>query len=162
MKISLLLQRFDPLGGGLERYVADWAGWLSGRGHEVHIVAGTGENARTGVTLHAIGGLPDDPLDQAHRLVAHAAALRPDIVQDFGDGLGSDVFQPLGCAQAAARAGELAALDPLRRMKRHLSPRWRGRRRATSNLERRQVRGVGTTIVACSQRVSDDLVRLSG
>jgi UDP-glucose:(heptosyl)LPS alpha-1,3-glucosyltransferase len=162
MKIALLLQRFDPLGGGLERYAADWAGWLCDRGHDVHIVTGSGENAPIGIALHAVGGLRDDPLDQAHRLAERAAALKPDIVQDFGDGLGSDVFQPLGGARAAARAGELAALDPLRRIKRHLSARWRRRGRAMLKLERWQVRGPGTTIIACSQRVSDDLVRLSG
>jgi hypothetical protein len=39
MKIALILDRFDPLRGGLEHWAWQWSNWLLDRGHEVAVVA---------------------------------------------------------------------------------------------------------------------------
>ena len=40
MKIALVILHADPKRGGAERYTADIAGALLGRGHEVSVLAG--------------------------------------------------------------------------------------------------------------------------
>ncbi len=163
MKFALLLERFDPARGGLERYAADWASWLVQRGHDVHVVACEGgSETATGVTLHRVGDAGADVLERAHRLAARAAALVPDALHDFGAGLGGDIVQPLGGARAAGRAGELRALGFARRWRRRLSHSWRRAQARLDALERRQLHRANSTVIACSQRVADDLVQLSG
>jgi UDP-glucose:(heptosyl)LPS alpha-1,3-glucosyltransferase len=163
VKFALVLEHFDPARGGLERYAADWASWLIERGHEVHVVARDGVAGVTeGIVLHRAGGTEPDALGRAQRLAAAAAALEPDVLHDLGGGLGGDLFQPLGGARKAGRAAELRALDVMRRWRRRLSPAWQLAQSELDALEGRRLRRPKSLVVACSQRVADDLVVLAG
>ena len=163
MKVALILDHFDPARGGLERYAADWAGWLLRRGHDVHVVAGDG-NVATGeaIILHRIDGSNLDAFGQAEQLAAQAEALAPDAVHDFGAGLGGDIFHPLGGARGAGRAGELRALGFARRWRRRMSPGWRRKQVRFDALAREQLKDPNRLVVACSDRVSRDLLQLAG
>jgi UDP-glucose:(heptosyl)LPS alpha-1,3-glucosyltransferase len=90
-------------------------------------------------------------------LSAAAAALSPDIVHDFGAGLGGDVLHPVAGGRAAAEAGELRSLDPARRLKWRFTPSRRRGRALWHDLERRQFRHPGGIVVACSDLVARDL-----
>ena len=163
VKFALMLEHFDPARGGLERYAADWAKWLVGRGHKVHILAGeVAGGSVEGVELHCAGMTEPDALGRAGRLAAAAAALQPDVLHDFGGGLGGDLFQPLGGARKAGREGELRALDVMRRWRRYLSPAWQLAQARLDALEGRRLRRPKSIVIACSQRVADDLVQLAG
>ncbi len=94
MKIAIVLASADPARGGLERYATDWARWAAGHGHDVHLVALAGADPAAGIHLHRIGERNEDVVARATRLSAAASALSPDIVHDFGAGLGGDVLQP--------------------------------------------------------------------
>ena len=159
MKIAIVLSRFDPALGGLERYANDCARWLIARGHEVHIVALDGIDSANGIRLHAIGARDEDVRVRAGRLSAAAAALAPDIVYDFGAGLGGHILHPVGGSRAGTSDGELRSLDWARRLKWRLSPRWRTNRARWREIERRQFDHPGGFIVACSDRVAGDLAR---
>ncbi len=162
MKFVLLLDHFDPRRGGLERYATDWTNWLARRGHEVHIVAGGGVSPTDkAIVLHRVEMDDASPLAHAQRLADKAAALAPDVLHDLGAGLGGDIFQPLSGARVASRAGELRSLDVARRWRRRLSIPWVRRQAALDVLERRRLQRPNTIVVACSQRVADDLIRLA-
>ena len=162
MKFVLLLDHFDPRRGGLERYATDWTNWLARRGHEVHIVAGGGVSPTDkAIVLHRVEMGDASPLARAQRLADKAAALAPDVLHDLGAGLGGDIFQPLSGARVASRAGELRSLDVARRWRRRLSIPWVRRQAALDVLERRRLQRPNTIVVACSQRVADDLIRLA-
>jgi len=163
MKLALVLDHFDPARGGLERYATDWANWLVTRGHEVHVVARDGcAGAAEGIVLHRVGGAELDVSERAKRTAASASALKPDVLHDFGAGLGGDIFQPLGGARKAGRAAELKALGFMSRWRRRLSPAWRRAQVKLEELEGRRLRRPKSIVVACSQRVADDLVVLAG
>ena len=163
MKFALLLDHFDPARGGLERYAVDWANWLVGRGHEVHVVAGDGVSAAAvGATLHRVDRAGADALARAQRLAACATALAPEIVHDFGAGLGGDIVQPLSGARGAGREGELRSLGFVRRWRCRLSPAWRRSQSARDVLERQRLHGPESIVIACSERVAEDLVLLAG
>jgi glycosyltransferase involved in cell wall biosynthesis len=157
MKIAIVLASADPARGGLERYATDWACWAAGRGHDVHLVALAGVEPAAGPQLHQIGERDEDVMARAGRLSAAAAALSPDIVHDFGAGLGGDILHPVGGSRAASWAGELRSLDPLRRLKWHLSPSRRRRRALLHDIERRQFHYPGGIVIACSDLVRRDL-----
>jgi UDP-glucose:(heptosyl)LPS alpha-1,3-glucosyltransferase len=157
MKIAIVLASADPARGGLERYATDWARWAAGRGHDVHLVALGGAEPPAGVQLHRIGEREEDVIARAGRLSAAAAALSPDIVHDFSVGLGGDVLHPVAGSRAAAGAGELASLDPARRLKWRFSPTRRRGRALWHDLERRQFGYPRGIFVACSDRVARDL-----
>ena len=157
MKIAIVLASADPAHGGLERHATDWARWAAGRGHDVHLVALAGAEPAGGVHLHRIGEPEENVVARAGRLSAAAAALSPDIVHDFGAGLGGDVLHPVTGSRAASGAGELRSLDPARRLKWRLSPARRRRRILLHELERRQLRYPGGIVIACSDLVRRDL-----
>ena len=39
MRVGLVVERFDPLRGGLEQWTYRFAGKLAERGHEIHVVS---------------------------------------------------------------------------------------------------------------------------
>jgi UDP-glucose:(heptosyl)LPS alpha-1,3-glucosyltransferase len=163
MKLALLLDHFDPRQGGLERYAADWTGWLARRGHEVHVVAGGGiDPTDKSIVLHRVDVENVGVLERARRLADRAETLAPDVLHDLGAGLGGDIFQPLSGARAASRAGEFRSLGIARHWGRRLSLSWVRRQAALDALERQRLRRPNGIIVACSERVADDLVRLAG
>ena len=56
--IVIVLDRFDPLYGGLESWADQWTRWLAGRGHDVHVAAFAiaPDSAGPGVVPHILPG----------------------------------------------------------------------------------------------------------
>ena len=163
MKLALLLERWEDR-GGLESYATRWAAWLSGRGHEVHIVCWEAAPGRAGeLPVHRPPvARPFSPVGAARQLSHVALGFGADVVHDLGAGLGGDVFHPLYGGRRTGRHAQLSALDPLSRIRRLASPRWIGRQAGLERLERLQVSDPARLVVACSRRVADDLVRTAG
>ena len=91
-RVALMVQRFLPHLGGLERWADALARALVARGRPVRIVTTEADAAPAGVAIArvpAAAGL----MAQA-RLFADAVAGSGDIVHDTGIGLGADLFQP--------------------------------------------------------------------
>lgn len=161
MRIALVLDRFEPTIGGLERFAADLAGWLVARGLEVHVVAQTiGRECARGIVPHAVG--PErSRRRRAARLDARAHAVGADLVHDLGSGRRSDLLQPLFGSRLADRRRTLRSLSLPRRLLRRFGPRSRLADRERRLVQDRQL--VATRrIVACSRMVRDDLVALHG
>ena len=76
MKIGLVLERFDPVRGGLEHWTWQFARFLVEFGQEVHVVAFEfhPETAKDGVIPHRLE-MPKSRLDRA-AMVRRTAAKR--------------------------------------------------------------------------------------
>lgn len=163
MRIALVVERFDPLRGGLEQWSAQFAAELVGRGHEVHVVA---ERFSPQADLIPI---VRHPLARARTRLGFAVAaeaalerLQVDVVHDTGAGWRCDVFQP-HCGSRAAAIDHNLLLAPswLRPWKQHLA-RWLPRYRAFRGLMRRQYVRDGRIFVALSRQVAEDFEHYHG
>ncbi|MBP1685917.1 MAG: rfaG [Deltaproteobacteria bacterium] len=163
MRIALVLDRFDPSGGGLERWASQLAQWLVSDGHEVHVVA-----AEIADECVVPGGLPHRLPAAASRLRRAAAAacclraLQADIVHDLGTGWYFDVFQPQFGSRIVDWRQTILAEPRYRRPLTVLSP-WRYRGYLSRRqLERRQLGSRRGIIVAVSHLVEAHLCELHG
>jgi len=163
MKVALVLDRFDPDVGGLERWGFQLAKWLIGEGHEVHVVAT--EFAEQGL---ALGVTPQRLEASASRLRRAAAAerrlraLRADVVHDLGTGWYFDVFQPQFGSRIAGWRQSIRAEPWYHRPLNLLSPRRCQGYWSRRQLEKRQLRSPHGLIVAVSRLVESDLRQLHG
>lgn len=159
MKIGLVLDRFDAAGGGLERWTAGFASFLSRRGHAPHVLAfETGTNPGAPVHLLAAGA---GVLARARSAQAGVAALGASVVLDTGTGWSGDVFMPCTGSRRLSQLALVATHGRGRRLRAAVSPVSIGRDLALAALERRQVRRA-KQIVAVSALVRDLLVRQHG
>jgi UDP-glucose:(heptosyl)LPS alpha-1,3-glucosyltransferase len=161
LKVALVCDRFDPAGGGLERWVAQLVPRLERRGHEVHVVAFRAAPGHAFDRLHVVAA-PPGRLERARASTMALAALAPDVVHDTGVGWTYDVLHPMAGARMANHRRELASLPALARWRRRASPaRWRWRR-DVRELEHRQYRMGDGLVIACSSMVARDLATLHG
>ncbi|MGH7897532.1 MAG: glycosyltransferase family 4 protein, partial [Candidatus Binatia bacterium] len=161
MKIALVLDRFDPSLGGLERWAFELVRWLSNAAHEVHVVASefSEPSPVPAGHRHRLAG----SLGRLERAAAAAEVVRSlaaDVVHDTGTGWDFDVFHPHSGSRLADRRADLRAEAWYRRPLRAVRLRLHGRDRFA--LERRQLGAGRGVIVACSRMVRDDLERLHG
>lgn len=128
MKIALIRKEYDHLRGGAERYAVNLARGLAGRGHEVHVFAGSWEHEdRSGITMHRVPFIKrPSPLKNlsfqrnSRKLVAGQSF---DIVQGLSQVFPGDVY----------RVGEplhihwlnLSVSSPVKRFFKYFSPRHR-------------------------------------
>lgn len=172
MNAALVLDRFDPNGGGLERWTLGFAEFLSRRGHCVHVIAFEDDaSART-------QGSRDHPLStetqlcfrlhllkptrglraRAHRVQAYLAGLAMDVVFDTGTSWSGDVFLPCTGSRQWSQRQLVSTHPPLLRLRAALSPRSRLLDWGLGRLEREQVRRA-RQVIAVSNNVRDLLVR---
>lgn len=106
MRIALLAERYAPDLGGADRQVADWATWLAGRGHAVHLfVFDVLDEPPPEFAIRRIDA-SGTLRARAERIEAAARAAGVDLLQDLGAGLGGDLFQPLRRGGSSALAAE--------------------------------------------------------
>ena len=126
MKIARIRKEYDHLRGGAERYAVNLARGLAGRGHEVHVFAGSREHEDcSGITMHRVPFIKrPSPLKNfsfqrnSRKLVAGQSF---DIVQGLSQVFPGDVY----------RAGEplhihwlnLSVSSPVKRFLKYFSPR---------------------------------------
>lgn len=158
-----MLEQFDPRRGGLEQWTLGFAGRLIELGHEVHVVARRFDRRARSMPIVA------HPLQQVGPRSAFAEAaqakllsIAPEVIHDMGSGWYCDVFHPHGGSWVSLTERKLA-LHPrwLRPLKRRLDKLLR-RHREFKVLTSRQYADNGQIMVALSQGVAEDFVRLHG
>jgi UDP-glucose:(heptosyl)LPS alpha-1,3-glucosyltransferase len=160
MRIALLIDQFDHLGGGQEQWTVAFARFLAAQNHEVHVVA-FGQSAHgIAATMHLLQ--PETGMLRRARAVATAVAgLAADVVHDSGIAWCADVFHPHTGSSLLAQERLVATHSPLMRVRAAISPVSMARRRQMWWRERCQVRRA-RRIVAVSQLVRGHLARQHG
>ncbi|MFM8952297.1 MAG: glycosyltransferase family 4 protein [Planctomycetaceae bacterium] len=160
-RIALLVDRFDGHGGA-ETYTRDLAGWLAGRGCDVHVISRTGGQCqyRLPVTFHQL------PETRNWNAVVRAAddcltSITPDVSHDMGVAVGCDIFHshvgsPTACQHGADRACP-AWYRPVRKLVQSAVRRRRIQARAAT-----QFGAAGSLCIALSHRGAVDLTTLHG
>ena len=163
MRIGLVVEKFDPLRGGLEQWAFQFVSRLLERGHEVHVVAG-----RFGDEVQAMP-IVAHRLEGVHSRVGFAQAaerklrsLRLDVIHDTGAGWYCDVFQPHGGSWQVVIEHNLLLLPPWLRPLKHAACRWLPRYRQFDRLMRRQYVNDGRIVLALSRQTLADFQRIHG
>lgn len=97
LRIAFVLDRYDAVGGGAQRWTHDHAQRLLQDGHHVHIYARAIKGAPAGARTHVVefGSLPNTRrLRFAAAVERMLAQEKFDIVHDMGDGWHADVMMP--------------------------------------------------------------------
>jgi UDP-glucose:(heptosyl)LPS alpha-1,3-glucosyltransferase len=163
MRIALALDRFDRDRGGLEHWAWQWARWLVGRGHFVHVIASDGVDdfSSDRFRLSKLGFAPTRT-EMAAKVAAYLDTVEADVVHDLGIGWRYDVIQPHFGSRLADDRRNLRSL-PLSRRLRSMASRKRRRHLADyRELETRQYVGNRGRVVAISEMTREDLVRWHG
>jgi UDP-glucose:(heptosyl)LPS alpha-1,3-glucosyltransferase len=137
LRVALVVDRFDPLVGGLEQWTVGFAAHLLRRGHQVHVVAfGEGNHAlpvRCHVLPHA-----RSMIERARRVATCVRTLDLDVVHDAGIGWSGQVFHPHTGSRFLCQAAVLAGHSRLRRLATAISPRGWLYRARMKRLEQQQ------------------------
>ena len=159
MKIALVLERFDPQGGGLEQWAWALAHTLARRGYSVTVlafkVANTDASSRVMIRV-----LPWYAKRSARARVADQALaeLKVDLVHDLGVGCSSDLIQPQGGCRLANYYKEHRSLSQRERIIASLDPRHLVWLNELKRFEKHVYAQSGTNlVVAVSQKVAADL-----
>jgi len=155
VRVALVIERFEPHGGGVEAVAWNVASALARRGADVHVVARRAE-AHPAATLHAVrvptAWQPLRVLAFSRAAARAAAAARCDVVHAFSRTRHQDVFRAGGGSHADYLE---RSHGPLGRRLRRLSPR-----HAVLLAIERAVFADPRQIVQCnSAMVRDELVR---
>jgi UDP-glucose:(heptosyl)LPS alpha-1,3-glucosyltransferase len=138
MKIALVLDRFDPRGGGLEKWTAGFACHLTDAGHDVHVLTFEQAEHVLPVTVHILPPARG-VLDRARQVELGVALLRPDMAHDTGVSWSGDIFHPQTGSRLASLDQFLASLPFILRIKTRISPNMRKLRRDLARLEEVQM-----------------------
>ncbi len=160
MRIALVIDRFDPLLGGAEKWTVAFASYLLEQGHTAHPVTFHQANHDLPVRSY-IPPYARSPLERARRIAACIATLRADVVHDGGTGWSGDVFHPHTGSRLLSHARMVGTYSRLARLRTIVSPRGRLFRRRMARLETEQV-ARALRIVAVSHRVRSLLVEQHG
>jgi UDP-glucose:(heptosyl)LPS alpha-1,3-glucosyltransferase len=151
MRIVLVLDRFDPLAGGLEQWTHRFARHLLESGHEVHVVAFAEANNDLPVSLHLVE--PARLMQARGRRIARViAGLAADVVHDSGTSWSGTVFHPQTGSRLLSLDREIASFPRHRRARAAISPRLQWRRLEMARLERLQA-ARARRIIAVSRRI---------
>lgn len=151
MKIGLVLERFDPVRGGLEHWTWQFARCLAERRQDVHVVAFEFHAGSTndGIVSHLLE-MPSSRLDRAAALAAQLPAMRFDLVHDMGIGWAADIIQPHAGSTKALWEHNLMRIPKWRQIR-----FWREERyRELAEIERRQHANHKAKIVPVSRMVA--------
>ena len=158
MKIALVVESFDPQGGGLEQWAWRFVHALAERGHRVIVLAFhyNGQRLPFGIDVRVLPWHASrlGRADIADKALTEIGA---DIGHDLGVGCSASVLHPqMGCRVANYRQ-ELRSLAVSQRMWRMIHPGRRQWLREVEELERRQCGNDSGVVVAVSRRVARDL-----
>lgn len=161
--IALVLDRFDPQGGGLEQWSFKLARWLSAVGHKVHVVAfDFGEHSsHTGISHHPLPK-SSNRLERAALVESYLRKLSPDLIHDLGVGWYYDVLQPQAGSKVVNYRRSLLSLTAPAGYFKWFRPSALLDLREFQRLERRQYTAGSGIIVTVSRMVRDDLRALYG
>lgn len=114
MKIAFVVERFDPMLGGVEVYARSLARTLTMRGHTVHVYTSDPGPAEEGLTVKPVPRTMLKPL-RHHHFTRRAAAMTPrneyDVVHGFGRATNVDFVQLHGGVHRVWMDQQLAAAE---------------------------------------------------
>ena len=142
MKIAIPIDRIEPARGGLERYVADLAGALVRRNHEVHIPTISGSLQGVDARLHPIRVAPGPGMlgRFARASEEWIRERRIDVSIGVGRSLGDAILQVHGGLYRISRAAlRKADPSPVRSALRRAADAVRPKDRLLRDLEREQI-----------------------
>jgi len=155
--VALVLDRFDPLGGGLERWAHQLGRYLIQAGYEVHIVMfDFREPVDSDLVLHRLPK-SSSRLARAETVEKFLKQLKVDIVHDMGVSWSFDILQPHAGCKLANYHHDLQSQSPWERLRRQLSPAHLKWYRELRELERRQYRSDKGLFIAISKMVQTHL-----
>jgi UDP-glucose:(heptosyl)LPS alpha-1,3-glucosyltransferase len=157
MKIALVLERFDPQGGGLEQWAWQLAHSLTQRGHSVTVVAFFSNGASSALIDVRLLSWHESRLARAKALDSALSEIRADVVHDLGFGCSSDVLHPQAGCRLANYRRELRSLSTSERLVRSVHPHKRRWLEELRQLEQQQYQQTSCLVVAVSQMVARDL-----
>lgn len=158
MKIALVLDRFDPRRGGLERWTHRFAEWLVSGGHVVHVVASEFGDTSLEVKRHPFPW-SDSPLLRGKAAAHIVERLGTDAIYDTGTSWHFTALHPHGGSRLADHRQNLRSMTWSERLRAQFTTRRRLAEKLT--LERRQFDSPAGKIIAVSHMVARDL-RASG
>ena len=163
MRIGLVVEKFDPLRGGLEQWAVQFASGLLERGHEVHVVAGRfGDEVQAmPIVAHRLEGVRSR-IGFAQAAERKLRSLRLDVIHDTGAGWYCDVFQPHGGSWQVVIEHNLLLLPPWLRPMKHAVCRWLPRYRQFDKLMKRQYVNDGRIVLALSRQTLADFQQIHG
>jgi UDP-glucose:(heptosyl)LPS alpha-1,3-glucosyltransferase len=166
MRVAIVIERYDGLGGGAERWTDRFARALIDRGVDTAIVAESIDSAPESIRPILTGDSSERrSISTRRRRIAFALTARAicrrerfDVVHDMGSGFGGDVFSPHHGTRSGVFRQNLAQVGPIARITRRLARRFASRYREFDELERIQYdRASRRNYVALSQMVADDM-----
>lgn len=160
MKAVLVVDRFDPLGGGLERWTVQLATYLLDEGHRVEVVTFAEGDHGLPIAVHRLDH-HNSALVRGRRIAARLRGLVSDVVHDSGSGWSGDVFHPQTGSHLGSMDREIASHTLFRRLKAGVSPRTNLRRWRMARMEALQA-ARATRIIAVSHRIRADLAARHG
>jgi UDP-glucose:(heptosyl)LPS alpha-1,3-glucosyltransferase len=164
VKITLILERFDSQGGGLERWAWQLSHALGRRGHRVSVIAfqpgrnpAQGGDIESGPTEVRLLPWRESRLERGRAIESAVSGIGADVVHDLGVGWSADLLQPqMGCRLANHRR-ELRSLSVRQRLFHAIHPSKRRWLDEVRRLEQRQYRRTSCLIAAVSRMVARDL-----
>ncbi|MGO8689876.1 MAG: glycosyltransferase family 4 protein [Thermoguttaceae bacterium] len=160
MKIGMVVEKFDPLRGGLEQWTYRLVQKLAQRGHEIHVVSRefSPRAAALPLVAHQVRRV-HSPLAFAAAAEEKLASLPLDVIHDMGVGWYCDIFHPHGGSWASVTARKVTLLPPWLRPLKNMLHRVMPRYHIFRKLMARQYADHGQIMVALSRCVADDFVR---
>jgi UDP-glucose:(heptosyl)LPS alpha-1,3-glucosyltransferase len=155
LRVALVLERFNPQAGGLERWTCSFAEALLARGYEVHVVAVEFAPEGPPVVAHPFAR-NFSPWREAQDIAAVAHELKVDIIHDMGYGWSGNVFHPHASSRVLNLSHQVADMPVAARLRRFISPGFRYRRHELRRTEHRQMKAA-RSVVAVSQLVKREL-----
>ena len=160
MKVGMVVEKFDPLRGGLEQWTYRLVEKLARRGHEIHVVSRefSPRAAALPLVAHQVRRV-HSPLAFAAAAEEKLASLPLDVIHDMGVGWYCDIFHPHGGSWASVTARKVTLLPPWLRPLKNMLHRVMPRYHIFRKLMARQYADHGQIMVALSRCVADDFVR---
>lgn len=166
MRIALVIERFEPAGGGRERSTAQIAEGLARRGHAVTVLCQQGAAAGGGVEVRALGSAGFGRAGRLKRFVAAVQAEQKrgqfDIVHATLPVPGANVYQPRGGLVDAQAAASVRRRKGLLKLLFTLAEPVNLLRRQMRLLERRVVGDPGVLCLAVSDMVRREFLHYYG
>lgn len=160
MHIGLIIDAYDPFGGGEQRWTAQLHAHLLQRGHRVTVLTFAANNTSIDAELCVLGN-PGTVLGRA-AAVARARAAMPSVVfHDTGTGWSADIFHPQAGSRLLSMDRYHASFSLPRRLRMAISPRLQVLRVKMRHVELRAVQHAHK-VVAVSRFVGEHLIQRYG
>ncbi len=152
MRVGLIAEKYDPEGGGAERWAADFAVYLVQAGHEVHVITFKCAGDIGPLKLHLLRD-PGTLIGRAEAVAQAVTALPPMVLRDGGTSWSGHVFHPQTGSRLLCVQADLASRPAGERFSAWVSPRVRWRHYLMGKIEARAM-ARAERVIAMSSRLA--------